>query len=317
MIGYLSTSQDAAFNLATEEYLLKHRTENLFFLYMDNPAVVVGKHQNALSEINYQAVKERNIPVFRRLSGGGTVYHDAGNLNFCFITSGTEGKLIDFKHYTSSIIAALNALGVPANFGGRNDLLIDTKKISGNASHVFKNRVMHHGTLLLNSDLPTLNAILKTDPAKYRDQAVKSVRSRVTNISEHLKAPMDINEFRDYLFETLRGNDLKLSLTQEELDAIQKINTEKYSTWEWNFGYSPDYTLNRRFKWKDHRLEVVIGVKRGIVQSAEVLTQTRKELFELFFNHSIGQPHAFDTFQKIAQTISPELNQEDLLFQLF
>jgi lipoate-protein ligase A len=317
MIGYLSTSQDAAFNLATEEYLLKHRTENLFFLYVDDPAVIVGKHQNALSEVNFKAVRERNIPVLRRLSGGGTVYHDHGNLNFCFITSGNEGKLIDFKHHTSSVVSALNNLGVPAMFGGRNDLLIDTRKISGNASHVFKNRVMHHGTLLLNSDLPTLNAILKTDPSKYIDMSVKSVRSRVVNIAEYLKMPIVMVEFRDYLFECLRTNDMVLTLSDNELEAIQTIKTEKYSTWEWNFGYSPDYTFTRRLTWKERRLEVTMVVKRGIIQSVIVTTPSHKSLFEPFFNNTIGQPHSFDALQMVAQTVNQELNQSDFLIQLF
>ena len=184
----ISQKTDAYTNLATEEFLLKNFTEDIFFLYINSKSIIVGKHQNALAEINYKIISENKIPVVRRLSGGGTVFHDPGNINFCFITSGVKTELVNFERYMTPIVEFLNSLNVNAQLGGRQDILIDGSKISGNACHVFKSRVMHHGTLLFNSQLGTLTQALKNDPLKFKDKAVKSVRSKVTNIQDHLKA---------------------------------------------------------------------------------------------------------------------------------
>ena len=171
------------FNLAAEEYVLRNFKENCFMLWRNRPSIIVGKHQNTLAEINVDYVKEKNIDVVRRLSGGGAVFHDLGNLNFTFIKNAEkEEALVDFKKYVEPVLEVLQHLGVNAKFEGRNDIMIDGKKISGNAEHVFKKRVLHHGTLLFSSQMADLSNALKVNPLKYQDKGGKSVRSRVTNL---------------------------------------------------------------------------------------------------------------------------------------
>ncbi len=199
----ISENTDPCFNLASEEVLLKSRTEDYFLIYRNRPSIVVGKHQNTLAEINLPYVDEKGIVVVRRISGGGTVFHDMGNLNFAFITSGREGELVNYKQHTLPIIGAMKKLGLDVALGKRNELLLGTKKISGTASHVFKNRVLHHGTLLFSSEMKDLSKALKVKAGIFEDRAVKSVRSEVTNISEHLSEPMEINDFQKLLFESV------------------------------------------------------------------------------------------------------------------
>jgi len=167
---------DPWFNIAAEEYFLKNFQEDIFMLWQNEASIIVGKHQNTLAEINYPYVKENGIPVIRRISGGGTVFHDLGNLNFTFIQNGEKGKLVDFRKFTDPILAVLNKMGVPAVFEGKNDLRVDGLKISGNAEHVFKNRVLHHGTLLFSSVLNDLGKALKVKTDRFTDKAVKSIR---------------------------------------------------------------------------------------------------------------------------------------------
>ncbi|PKP36179.1 MAG: lipoate--protein ligase, partial [Bacteroidetes bacterium HGW-Bacteroidetes-15] len=165
------------FNIASEEHLLKRFTDDIFMLYINSPSVIVGKHQNTMAEVDYHFALENDIKIVRRLSGGGAVYHDHGNLNFCFIRNGKEGALVDFKGFTKPIIEILGKLGVEAKFEGHNSLTINGLKFSGNAEHIFKQRVMHHGTLLFSSDLQALANVLYVSIDKYSDRAVKSVRA--------------------------------------------------------------------------------------------------------------------------------------------
>lgn len=313
MIKLLSPSTEPSFNLAMEEFLLKNSTEDIFILYTDSPSIICGKHQNVLAEINFEATIRMELPVFRRLSGGGTVYHDEGNLNFCFITSGTGQNMIDFQGFTKHITSTLNQLGVDAYYGGRNDLLINGNKISGNACHVYKTRVMHHGTLLFNTDLTKLGDALKTDPTKYTDKAVKSVRSKVTNIGEHLSADMGYEEFKTFLFESVFPQAIQKTLTTQELTFIQNLAGNKYATWEWNYGYSPEYTFKRRFPLGATGIlaQLEINVHKGIIQQAKLLVNKNKEEFEKSANDLIGQPHRLDTIEQWISKTFP-VNQAEI-----
>ncbi len=192
-------NQDPYFCLAAEEYFLKNFREDIFMLWQSEDTIVVGKHQNALGEINYRFVREKGIQVARRISGGGTVFHDSGNVNFTFIKNVKGPSEISFKIFTTPVVEALAQLGVTATTSGRNDLLINGFKISGNAEHVFKNRVLHHGTLLFNSDLENLGQAIKVIPGKYESKAVQSNRSPVANISSFLKDQLKIEEFIRFL----------------------------------------------------------------------------------------------------------------------
>ncbi len=256
------------FNLATEEYLFKTRQDNIFMLWRNEPSIIVGKHQNTLAEINYEFVKNNQIKVVRRLTGGGAVFHDLGNINFTFIQNGESEKLVDFRKFTQPILDVLLKIGIQAKFEGRNDLTIDGKKFSGNAEHVFKNRVLHHGTLLFSSIMTNLSEALKVDESKFQDKSVKSVRSRVTNISEHLKNPLTIDEFINLVYNDVKeiypdATDYELS--QDDEIAINKLVEEKYSQWNWNFGYVAKYDYTKKVKTASGLIEINMNVNNGII----------------------------------------------------
>jgi len=196
----ISDTIDPYFNIATEEYLLKNIHEDIFYLYRNAPSIIVGKNQNTISEINYDYVTKHKIPVVRRLSGGGAVFHDLGNLNYCFIADKHNILDASFQSFTHPIINALGELGVNAEFSGRNDITIDGLKCSGNAQYNYKNRILHHGTLLFASNIEDLSKALKVKEAKISGRGIKSYSSRVTNISSHLKHPMSIENFEEFIF---------------------------------------------------------------------------------------------------------------------
>lgn len=259
------------FNLALEEYFLKQTDEEYFILWRNEPCIVVGKNQNTLSEIHLEFVKEKNIKVVRRLTGGGAVFHDLGNINFTFIVN-DESSFNDFKGFVAPIIGTLKTLGIDAEFSGRNDMLIEGKKFSGNAQCKHKSRVMHHGTLLFSSNMNDLSGALKPKDIKFSDKSVKSVASRVTNISEHLANKLSVLEFKDEIFRYISSNTQSPidSLTQEEIEKISRLRDEKYSTWEWNFGNSPKYSFYNEKRFAAGTFEVHIDVLKGIIKDIKI-----------------------------------------------
>jgi lipoate-protein ligase A len=266
---------DPYFNLATEEYVLKEIRDDSFMLWRNAPSIIVGKHQNTLAEINLDYVRENNIKVVRRLSGGGAVFHDLGNLNFTFTMQGEGGSnLIDFRKYTEPILEVLIKLGIDARFEGRNDLTIEGKKFSGNAMHIWKNKVLSHGTLLFSSHMPDLGAALNADPLKFKDKAVKSVRSRVTNISEHLMTPMDVLEFSTLIENHIMEKypeAILYELSEEDHERIREMVQSKYGTWEWNFGYSPQYNFRKVLRTQNSgTLEFILDVTDGVIRDIRI-----------------------------------------------
>lgn len=274
MLCIQNYNTDPYFNLAAEEYVLKNFTDNCFILWRNRPSIIVGKHQNALAEINLEFVKERKIDVVRRLSGGGTVYHDPGNLNFTFIQNVENNEsLVDFRKYTRPIIDVLHQLGVDAKFEGRNDIMINGKKISGNAEHVFKKRVLHHGTLLFSSEISDLSKALKVNPIKYQDKGVKSVRSRVTNIRDHLAEKISVMEFYDKILKYVISTDKEsviYEFTDEDIKQINRLSDEKYKSWEWNFAYSPKYNFEKTHITTKGNVEVQIYVEKGLMKDVRI-----------------------------------------------
>lgn len=273
MLCIVNPHTDPYFNLAAEEYMLQNFSENCFMLWRNENTIVVGKHQNTLAEINMDYIRRRKIRVVRRLSGGGAVFHDLGNLNFTFIMNGQEGHLVDFKKYTLPILEVLQRLSVNAGYGKRNELLIDGKKFSGNAEHVYRRRVLHHGTLLFSSVKEDLTLSLKINPLKYKSKAVKSIRSRVTNITEHLKSGLDVIQFRGIILDHILDNypdSVKYEFSQEDITKINELRKAKYLTWEWNFGYSPDYEFEKSFVINGRLIQLKLNVSGGIIQKARI-----------------------------------------------
>lgn len=268
------TTTDPYFNLAAEEYFLKNFQEDFFMLWRSVPTVVVGKHQNALAEINHEFVRTHGIPVARRLSGGGTVFHDLGNLNFTFIRSVEKIHELSFRDFTLPIVQALRKAGVEAYTTGRNDLLIDGKKISGNAEHVHKNRVLHHGTLLYNSELQALKGTLNVDLSRFEGKAVQSNRSEVTNIAGHLPHPMRVEEFGTLLFNEINSQLTGVKVyepTPADRQAIEKLSEEKYRTWDWIYGYSPRYRYTQQLETPQGDIHVSLMVEKGQIVEASFL----------------------------------------------
>jgi lipoate-protein ligase A len=281
-----SPSNDPYFNLASEEYFLKCYQEDMFLLYRNTPSIVVGKHQNTLAEINFPFVQEKGITVARRISGGGTVFHDLGNLNFAFMSRGKEGELVDYGKFTQPIIEAMATMGLKVRMGKRNELLLGKKKISGTASHVFKRRVLHHGTLLFSSEMSVLSKALKVEVNKFNDRAVKSVRSQVTNIQDHLVEKMEVADFQNrllaYIFNSTE-NAQEYHFNNQDLKEIQQLRDNKFSTWEWNFGYSPKYQFNKNLVFKSGTLALHMNVEKGIIKEVnfEGEFMTTKDIHKL------------------------------------
>lgn len=272
-LSYLDlTTTDPSYNLAMEQYVFDclPRDRMYFMLWQNDNSIIVGKYQNTLSEINLEAVERRGIRVVRRLSGGGAVYHDMGNLNFTFITDAASGTALDMKLFCQPVVRTLAALGVHAEVNGRNDITIDGKKFSGNSQYLRQGRVMHHGTIMFNSDLSVVSEALQVDPTKFQTKGVRSVRSRVTNVADHLDRPVSLPEFRRILLENiLRENPGQpYPLTPKDLAAVEKLREERYATWDWNYGQSPACTVLRRRRVEGCGLvEAYISVDSGLISA--------------------------------------------------
>lgn len=256
-----NTHTDAYFNLASEEYFLRQTDEEYFMLWINEPCIVIGKNQNTLTEINKDYTDKNSIKVVRRLTGGGAVFHDLGNLNFTFIVN-DKNSFNDYKRFTSPVIEVLKKLGIAAEFSGRNDMLIDGLKFSGNAQCRHMNRIMHHGTLLFSSSITDLSCALNPKPQKLTSRGIKSVASRVTNISSHLSDKISVTEFKNMIFDHISSGDTALStLSSDEISEIRKLRDEKYSTWEWNYGKSPSHSVCKTVKTGGGIIEIHLDIK--------------------------------------------------------
>lgn len=264
-------SKDPYYNMAVEEYVIKNLdpTDEYFFLWQNSPTVVVGKNQNTIEEVNVDYVKKNDIAVVRRLSGGGAVYHDLGNVNFTYVVDYRPEDLNSMKRFAMAVIKALEKLGIQAEFSGRNDITIAGRKISGNAQYRTKKRLLHHGTLLFDSDLEVLSHALNVKEQKISSKGVKSVKSRVANIKEYLKQDVTVEEFKQLLtkliFEVEGSPYEEYIWTDQDLQNIQRLRDEKYSTWEWNYGSSPEFDLSRSKRFEGGEVEVRMNVKEGII----------------------------------------------------
>lgn len=263
-------SHDPHYNLALEEYLFREFPEDCIMLWQNSPAVIVGRFQNTLAEVNFPFLKENSIPVVRRITGGGAVYHDLGNLNFTFIEKNTAGK-IDMERFSRRIAGALHQMGFPVQVAGRNDLVINGRKISGAAQHQTRDRVLHHGTLLYQVNMENLAASLNVKAEKISSKGVASVRSRVANLVEYAGAPRPIPEFAGRLAELLtNAQGEKYFLSEQELKKVKDLCETKYRLREWNFGRSPAYNWVKIGRLSCGMVECYLQVEEGIIQSCNI-----------------------------------------------
>lgn len=295
---------DPTLNLAMEEYVLKHlpNDSDYFLFYINRPSIIIGKNQNTIEEVNKPYIDAHNIDVVRRISGGGAVYHDEGNLNFSFITDDDGNSFHNFKKFTEPIVEALKSLGVDAEMTGRNDIQVGNAKISGNAMVKVKDRMFSHGTLMLNSELDEVQNALKVNPAKIKSKGIKSVRSRVANISEFLEEPINIDNFKDIILKTIFGEANQVEtyqLTDEDWKNIEALSNEKYRTWDWNYGRNPKYNFEREEKFEKGFVQIKLDVKQGRIEHARIFGDFFGEgdITELE-NALEGTLHEFDSIEE-------------------
>ena len=275
MLLIINDSSNAFYNLAAEEYLIDNFDEDVVMLWRNDNTVVVGKNQNTIEEIDSRYVEENNISVVRRLTGGGAVFHDMGNVNYTIIQTYREGLFSNYAYFTEMVRDFLQSLGVEAVLSGRNDLLLDGKKFSGNAQCVRNGRMMHHGTLLFSSDVKDISGALTPNQKKIESKSVKSVSSHVTNISSHMKKPdsMDTEQFMLQLYDYYLKNypeAVPYELSQDDRSAIQKLSDEKYSTWAWNYGASPAFAVSTSHKFDFGLVDVRLNVSRGCIREIRI-----------------------------------------------
>lgn len=309
----ISQQKDPYFNLAAEEYFLKNTEEELFMLYVNNPSIIAGKHQNLLGEINLVYARENNFILARRLSGGGTVYQDHGNLNFSFISNCPSLEKISYRRFTYPIVCALKSIGIDAEYSGRNDLLLENKKISGNAMHIYKKRVLCHGTLLFSTELKNLSSALKNNPDKYIDKSIKSIPSKVVNISEYLSKTMTMNTFISTVFEETckyLNSPTLYTLSESDKFTIDKLTREKYSTWDWVLGYSPKYVFRNEIHLNGQSVKFEILVEKGIIKSYNFEEKYQINKYNVhIFNQLINAKH---DYQSLLNLFNSAIDNNDL-----
>jgi len=244
--------------------------DEYFMFWRTKPTLMIGRFQNTIQEINSQFAKDNDIDVVRRNSGGGTVYTDPDCWQFSFITWKNSGQVKDFRDFTKPVIAALQSMGVPAVFHGRNDLHCEGKKFSGNAQFGLKNRFLHHGTILFDTNLENLVRSLNVTDEKIISKGIQSVRERVTNIRPFLTNDLESLEFRNKMIEILKGDMVQIVLSDTDLAEIEKIEKEKFLTWDWNYGNSPKFNITKSNRFDGGKVEVQLDVKNGIIETCSI-----------------------------------------------
>ncbi len=325
MLFIYNESTDPYFNLAAEEFLVKNMKEEIFMLWQNDQTIVIGRNQNTMGEINYDYVREHGIRVVRRMSGGGAVFHDMGNINFTFIVN-SEDDFSNYQKFTEPVIHFLQSLGVDAQLKGRNDLVIGDKKISGNAQYMYKNRILHHGTLLYSASQDQLSAALRVSPDKIKSKGIQSVRSRVTNIVEHMENPMTADEFirrfADFMVKN-NPNCQYYDINQHKAE-IEKLRDEKYATWAWNFGYSPQYTFSRQNRYSFGSVEVQMNISReSVIESCQFFGDFFSKVSPMKLAEKlIGVRHQWQAVEKVLSSVDVStyiqgMTREDLMNLLF
>lgn len=310
--------------LAIEELILKDerfKHQDVFLLYQHDNSIIVGRNQNINEEIEHDFVKNNNITIARRISGGGAVYHDLNNLNFSFITDKTSKG---YELFLQPIIAYLRSLGVPAEFQGRNDLKANDLKISGNAQFIYKDRMFSHGTLLFDVNLTVLSQALKPNPLKIQSKGIKSIRQRVGNIKDMVKNKITIDEFTNGLIEFMKkSNDVKI-ITEEDLNYKKLKEFSKFkSSQEWLYGKNPNFQISNTLKFEKGLVTFKANLEKNkivdIAFEGDYLSQKdNTEILDQF----IGLNYDKKSFTKVFKNVELEtyfggLNIEELITLIF
>ncbi|MCQ9216085.1 lipoate--protein ligase [Streptococcus gallolyticus] len=271
----VNNSHNPAYNVALEAYAFREllAEDDLFILWINEPTIVIGKHQNAIEEINKTYTDEHGIHVVRRLSGGGAVYHDLNNLNYTIISNKSQEGAFDFKTFSQPVIETLADLGVAANFTGRNDLEIDGKKFCGNAQAYYKGRMMHHGCLLFDVDMTVLGNALQVSKDKIESKGVKSVRARVTNILDELTEKMTVEAFSNQLLNKMKESYPDMTeyvFSDDELKNIQALADQQFGTWDWTYGKAPEYTIKRSVRYPAGKITTYANVEKSVIKGMKL-----------------------------------------------
>ena len=331
VINVINESVNPYYNLALEEHLLKEMNadDDLFMLWQNSPAIIVGRNQNTWDEINLDFVRKKNIAVVRRMTGGGAVYHDLGNLNFTFIIRNWKSSLaaLNFTRFARPIVDALRALGVLAEFSGRNDIVVKGMKVSGNAQYCYKDLALNHGTLLFDSRIEDIVQALNVSKDEIASKGVASVRSRVANIKEYLSRPITMAEFRELLIasvaRTCAGNFRAYALNGEDIRRTEQLTKSKYETWNWNFGASPGFSLRKSWCFDRGKVDVLLDVRDGLIVGCLICGDFLDSgAISPLENCLIGLPYREDTVREALAGVNPGeyisgLDRESLLKLIF
>ncbi|HEO7828308.1 TPA: lipoate--protein ligase [Streptococcus agalactiae] len=271
----VNTSNDPAYNVALEAYAFQKLTDidEIFIIWINEPAIIIGRHQNTIQEINKEFIDKNGIHVVRRLSGGGAVYHDLNNLNYTIISNNTQEAAFDFQTFSKPVIDTLAKLGVKAEFTGRNDLEINGQKFAGNAQAYYKGRMMHHGCLLFDVDMSVLGQALKVSKDKIESKGIKSVRARVTNIVDHLSDKITVQEFSDAILAQMKEEYPEMDeyvLSDAELSEIQAMRDNQFATWDWTYGKAPEYTIERGVRYPAGKITTYANVENSTIKSVKI-----------------------------------------------
>lgn len=311
MIAINKNSVNPWFNLAADEFVVKNIQDEVVMIWQNTDCVVIGKHQNAVAEVNRSFLELHQIPAIRRISGGGTVFQGKGNINYSFVTNTIENQdKINFKKYTSPILNFLESIGVRATFSGKSNLTIDGLKFSGNAAHLHKNRILHHGTLLFDADLTKIEQAIDVTEKTYTSKAIVSIRAQMCNIRPHLANDMGLEEFEKKLSNFVQcffNIQNVREFTTEEVKQIEQLSEEKYKSWDWNFGYSPEYTYFRVIEWNGRTINLRLSVQSGKFKIVDVQPDAEVEFNSMF--HSLIEKKSnfssvYDCFLKFPAFIS-------------
>lgn len=314
MIFIHKPDSDPFFNLAAEEFVVKNIQDEVFMLWQNDDCLVIGKHQLTYAEINLSFIKEHQIPVIRRISGGGTVFQGRGNLNYSFVTnsSGSDDK-VNFEKYTSFIRSYLETLGLQVKLQGKSSLTIQNFKISGNAAHLYKNRVLHHGTILFDADIELINEAIKSPSGRYTSKAVASNRASIANIRSFLKESLSQLEFYQGL-KTHVSKKLHIvferTFTKDEIMAIQRMAAEKYQSDAWNYGYSPEYRYQAEVALESQIQKFQLTVSKGRFSDAQLVSNAIK--FKTFTESLVGIPASFESLHNHLPNFFSQLSEEEI-----